>query len=91
MAEDKTDFTQETEILKALKEEYEAKLAEQKNKFETTLTTMRSEHAKQLREILRTGETPQVMDKKEDADDDEDEDVVAAAVKKLSAKWKKKK
>lgn len=89
MEDNKTDFTQETEILKALKEEYEAKLAEQKNKFETTLTTMRTEHAKQLREILRTGETPQVMDKNDDADDDEDE--VAAAVKNLTAKWKKKK
>lgn len=84
------DMTMETEVIKALKEEFEAKIASQKETYENTLTTMRQEHAKQLREILKTGNTPTVSDNEEDAEED-DEDIVAAAVKNLTAKWKKKK
>lgn len=84
------DMSQETEVIKAIKEEYEAKLAEATTKFENTLSTMRTEHAKQLREILKTGTTTQVMEEEKEAEED-DEDIVSAAVKALSAKWKKKK
>lgn len=84
------DMTMETEVIKALKEEFEAKIASQKETYENTLTTMRQEHAKQLREILKTGNTSTVSDNEEDAEED-DEDIVAAAVKNLTAKWKKKK
>ena len=83
------DLEQETEVIKALKEEYETKLAEQKASYENTLTTLRTEHAKQLRTILRSGEAPAAMEQ-ESAEDEED-DEITAAVKRISAKYNKKK
>lgn len=84
------DLEQETEVIKALKEEYETKLAEQKASYENTLTTLRTEHAKQLRTILRSGEAPAAMEQ-ESAEDDEEDDEITAAVKRISAKYNKKK
>lgn len=81
------NLEQETEVIKALKEEYETKLAEQKSSYETQLTTMRSEHAKQIREILKSGEAPA---KQSEPEVDEEEDEITAAVNRICAKYKKK-
>lgn len=84
--EENINLEQETEVIKALKEEYENKLATQKNSYETQLKTMRTEHAEQLRTILRTGEAP-----KEETPQVDELDEVEAAVKRISAKYKKNK
>lgn len=82
--EDNITIEQETEVIKALKEEYENKLATQKNSYETQLSTIRTEHAKQLREILRTGEAP-----KEETPPADDVDEIDAEVARIRAKYKK--
>lgn len=83
--EDNINLEQETEIIKALKEEYENKLAEQKNSYENQLNIMRSEHGKQLREILRTGTFPD----KEEVQKEEEMDEVESEVARIRAKYKK--
>lgn len=85
MEENQISLEQETEVIKALKEEYEAKIAEQRNSYETQLNTMRTEHAKQLREILKTGEAP----KAEQQPEEQEEDEITAAVNRICAKYKK--
>lgn len=83
--EENVNLEQETEIIKTVKDEYEAKLLEQKNEYETKLEIMRKEHAEQLRTILRTGEVPD----KEDAQKDEEMDEVESEVARICAKYKK--
>ena len=89
MEENKEILEQETEVIKALKEEYEAKLAEQKANYENTINIMRTEHTKQVREILKSGEAPQSAVEEQQEQDEEDE--ITAAVKRISAKYNKKK
>lgn len=88
MEENKEILEQETEVIKALKEEYEAKLAEQKASFDNTLATMRKEHTEQLRAILRTGEAPKEVEAPEV---EEVKDEITAAVERIRAKYKKSK
>ena len=83
--EENINLEQETEIIKSLREDFENKLAEQKNSYEQQLQIMRAEHGKQLREILRTGTFPE----KEEVQKAEEIDEVEAEVARISAKYKK--
>lgn len=77
MEDNKQDMQQETEIVKAVKEELSAQMEALKANYENTINTMRTEHAKQLREILRTGNAANVDLNNEPDDEDEDEDGIS--------------
>lgn len=61
----------ESEIIKAVKEEYEKKLEEQKNDYETKLAEMQKNHVEQIRALVSgreenlNEETKKLQDEKE--------------------------
>lgn len=81
----------ETEAIKVVKEELTAQMNELKKTYETQLATMRTEHANQLRDILKNGnKNTSEPDTKDKDNEDIDEDgiskkAVAAEIAKLKA------
>lgn len=85
---------QETDAVKAVKDELMAQLEALKTNYENTINTMRTEHAKQVRELLRNGtsENP-ISAQAVDAEDDLDEDgiskkAVAAQIDRINKQLK---
>ena len=81
----------ETEAIKAVKDELTAQMNELKKTYETQLATMRTEHANQLRDILKNGNNntaePDTPDSDDDVDDDGiDQKKVKAEIAKLNKK-----
>lgn len=83
MEDNKLDTLQnETEAIKAVKDELTAQLNELKNNYETTINTMRTEHAKQIREILKSGAAATSdADQNTDEDDIDDDGISKSAVR----------
>lgn len=78
MDENKNEFQQETDAVKAVKEELMAQINELKNNYESQINTMRSEHAAQLREVLRSGTAASAASQEHEDEDDVDEDGISA-------------
>lgn len=84
---------EETEVITAIKEEYEKKLSERdasmiklKNDFEKEKENMRQEHVKQMRAIL-TGRKEDATDKQEFEEDEKtEEEVTLESAKKYLGK-----
>ena len=81
MEEEKITLTEETEVIKALKEAYDEKI----NNLEKQLADMKVEHAKQVKEILQSGtlnEAPVEETEKEGNPEDEMCDRILARIRK---------
>lgn len=63
---------QETETVKAVKEELLAQMQELTTKYENTINAMRTEHSRQIKDILRYGAASEPIAEEEDDDVDED-------------------
>lgn len=78
MEENKNELQQETEVIKAVKDELLAQIQELKDNYENKINTMRAEHTNQIREILRSGSAASVVTNEPDPDDDLDDDGISA-------------
>jgi hypothetical protein len=83
---------QETDAVKAVREEMMAQLEELKQNYEATINTMRSEHIKQVRDILRNG-TSNTETAAADEEDDITEDgfskkAIAAQIDRINKQLK---
>lgn len=78
MEENKNELQQETEVIKAVKDELLAQIQELKDSYENKINTMRAEHTNQIREILRSGSAASVVTNEPDPDDDLDDDGISA-------------
>lgn len=78
MEENKNELQQETEVIKAVKDELLAQIQELKDSYENKINTMRAEHTNQIREILRSGSAASAVNCEPDPDDDLDDDGISA-------------
>lgn len=85
MEVDKTIDSNEDEVLKAVKEEYEKKLEEQRLEHERVIKEMESKHIAQIRALLSTGGKSE--EKSSNTIDDEEKDMFTDACDKLRKKF----
>lgn len=82
----------ETEVLKAVKEEYdkkstelEQKLADEKTANEEALKKLREEHAKQLRVILSTGKLDERTE--EEKEEEEEQEKIKQSIERIKRRF----
>lgn len=64
---------QHEESIKAIKEEYEKKLNDTESKYKTLIDEIQSNHISEIREIMRTGTSPEAQEIQQEDDRYEDE------------------
>lgn len=95
MEENKNELQQETEVVKAVREEMNAQLEALKQNYENTINTMRAEHIQQVRDILRSGSAAAPMNSAIDNDEDDIDDdgiskkAVAAQIDRINKQLKR--
>lgn len=67
---------QHEESIKAIKEEYEKKLNDTETKYKTLMAEMQSNHISEIREIMRTGTSPEAQQIQQEDDRYEDEIII---------------
>lgn len=77
----------ESEVVQALKEEYEKRLKEQKEEYENKIKEIKEDNTKTIKAILSTGAVYK-EEKKEENEEENEEEIV---IKNLRKKFKLKK
>ena len=67
---------QHEESIKAIKEEYEKKLNDTESKYKTLIDEMKLSHISEIREIMRTGTSPEAQQIQQEDDRYEDEIII---------------
>lgn len=75
------DEPKESEVVKALKEQYEQMLAEQKEQYEHKLEEQRRDYTETIKTILTSGARP-VTDIPEEPQEESEEDIALANLRK---------
>lgn len=79
--EDEKNTNQETKIteedsVKVIREEYEKKLNEMQAKYESRIAEINTNHIEEIREIMRTGTSPEAQQIQQEDDRYEDEIII---------------
>ena len=62
--------------IKVIREEYERKLNDMKEKYETQISQINTNHIEEIREIMRTGTSPEAQQIQQEDDRYEDEIII---------------
>ena len=75
------DDKKESEVVQALREQYERMLEEQKQAYETKITELKEDHTKTIKTILSSGARP-ITDIPEEKQEESEEETALANLRK---------
>ena len=75
------DEKKESEVVQALREQYERMLEEQKQAYEAKITELKEDHTKTIKTILSSGARP-VTDIPDEPQEENEEDIALANLRK---------